>query len=179
MTTVKLQFMGTRFRTPPFVDLVFDAVLANGEAGPLWFLLPSYLREDSGFGEFRVSSVEVFEPPGTGRVRIARFIGSAGFQALRLPSRAEVRIHGLPVSVHGEPPERDAAIPVLMAGEVMIGKEAAERWLPVDVLSGASAEVKEEPGAIVASRDTPDLKEVVVTLSRVRTLAVPMEMRKR
>jgi hypothetical protein len=159
-------------RPPPFVDLRFLAELENTEPRPLWFLFPLYMSGPAEFGRFLASAVEVSEPPGRGRVRIARFLGDGSFQALRLPPGARVRIHDFPLTMIGEPPRGEVAVPVMLAETLQIGDQRAEDWFQLDVSSEREAEVTDEPGSIVASQDTQGARAVPVTASGARTLTV-------
>ena len=102
MSEVKLQFMEFGLRPPPFFDLLFQADIENPGAQPHWVLFPLYLDRSSGFGQLLASAVEIFELPGKGLLRIARFLGDGSFQAMRLPPQARVRIHEFPITLIGD-----------------------------------------------------------------------------
>lgn len=178
MSEVRMQFQRVRLRPPPFSDLVFILELENTEPAPLWVLLPLYLRPPSEFDRFLASAVEISEPPGTGRVRIARFLGNDSFQALRLPPGARVRIHDFAVSILGTVPEGEVTVPLVLARDLSIGAQRAEDWFPIDLTSETQAEVTDEPGAIVASQDTPGAQPVAVTPSGARTVVVRVPLRR-
>jgi len=177
MNEVKLSFVKFGLRPPPFTDLLFQADLQNRDTRPHWFLFPLYLSQPSEFGRFFASAVEIFELPGKGQLRIARFLGDGSFQAMRLLPDAQVRIHELPITFIGEPPKTEVTVPVILAEQLCIGDQLAEDWFSIDLTSSREAEVTEEPGAIVASQDTPGAKPVSVTPSGVRTLGlrIPIE----
>jgi hypothetical protein len=178
MSTVRLQFQKFGMRPPPFVDLLFQADLQNTSVQPLWFLLPLYLDESSDFQLLLASAVEIFDLPGTGRVRIARFLGNGDFQLMRLPPGARVRIHEFPITFVGEPPRTEIVIPALLAERLNIGEHPADEWLPVDLTSMLEAEVTEEPGAIIASKDTPGARPVAVTLVGTEFIRLQVPLKK-
>ncbi len=178
MSEIKLHFIKFGLRPPPFIDLLFQADIANPGMRPHWFLFPLYLDQSSEFGQFLASAVEIFELPGKGQLRIARVLGDGSFQAMRLPPNAKVRIHEFPITLIGEPPKTEITVPVILAERLNIGDQRAEDWFPVDLTSSREAEVTEEPGAIVASQDTPGSRPVSVTPSGVRTLALRVRLKK-
>jgi len=177
VSSVKLQFQKTGLRPPPFVDLLFTAELKNTNAHSLWFLFPLYMDETSEFGQFLASAVEISELPGRGRLRVARFLGNASFQVMRLPPGAEVRVHDFPIVYIGEPPKDELTVPVILAEHLSIGVQNAEDWFPIDLTSTPQAEVDEDPGAIVASQDTPGAKPVSVTASGTQSLKLCIRLR--
>lgn len=178
MNEINLQFLGFGLRPPPFIDLLFQADIENISASPVWFLFPLYLDQPAQFGRFLASAVEIFELPGKGQLRIARFLGDCSFQAMRLSPSARVRIHDLPITLIGEPPKTEITVPVILAGNLSIGDQRAEDWFQLDLTSSREAEVTEEPGAIVASQDTPGAKPVPVTLSDERTMRFSIPLKK-
>jgi hypothetical protein len=159
------------------VDLLFQADLENAHTQAMWFLFPLFLDESSEFGQFLASAVEIFDLPGKGQLRIARFLGNGSFQVMRLPPQARVRIHQFPITFIGEPPKTEIAVPVVLAERLSIGDQPAEEWFPVDLTSTREVEVTEEPGAIVASKDTPGARPIPVTLfaTQMLTLHVPFK----
>jgi hypothetical protein len=177
MSEITLRFRRYGMRPPPLADLLFDVVLHNEDTSAVWFVLPMFLGPIPEFEHLVASSVEVFELPGEGIVRIARFLGGGSFQTLRLPAGATVRISGLPITVAGRPPRADITVPVILARQLKLGTHTADEWLPVDVTSAKEAKVTEDPGAIVASKDTQDGKALPVTLSGARTLSVRVELK--
>jgi len=103
----EIEFREMRLRKPPLAELYFDIRLRNDGAAARWFLLPSNLlgSATTSIGEKGgVDTLEVFAPRGRGRVIIGHFLGTGGFQALRLPPHAEVRLRRFPISYWGEPP---------------------------------------------------------------------------
>jgi hypothetical protein len=170
VSSMKLRFQKASLRPPPFVDLLFEAELENTNGCSLWFLFPLYMDESLEFGHFLASAVEISEPPGRGQLRLARFLGNGSFQVVRLPPGAHVRVHELPITYIGEPPRKELNVPVILAEQLRIGDQNAEDWFPIDLTSTPQAEVTDEPGAIVASQDTPGAKPVSVTLSGTQAL---------
>lgn len=163
-------------RPPPFVDLMFQADLENPGTLPTWFLFPLYLDESLKFGELFASAVEVSELRGMGWLRIASFLGDGSFQAMRLPAGARLRITEFPITFIGEPPQ-EILVPVVLAEQLKIGDQPAEEWLPVELTSTREAQVTNEPGAIIASKDTPGVRPVPVTALRTKTLTLRISLK--
>jgi len=129
-----------------------------------------------------VDTLEVFAPRGQGRVIIGHFLGTGGFQALRLPPHAEVRLRRFPISYWGEPPAH-LRIEVAIAKTLTIGGEKAEGWFGGDPLSSVRADIAEDATALsrmLRSKRTPDNKEVVTALEEDRRihLMVSLERKK-
>lgn len=175
MSSVQLRFQKFGLRPPPFVDLLFQADLENTHTQAMWFLFPLYLDASSELGPLLASAVEISELPGKGQLRIARFLGNGSFQVMRLPPRARVRIHEFPITFIDEPPKTEIAVPVVLAERLSIGEQPAEEWFPVDLTSTLEADATDEPGAIIASKDTPGARPIPVTPfgTRMLTLRVP------
>jgi hypothetical protein len=114
---------------------------------------------------------------GKGQLRIARFAGNGSFQATRLSPNARVSIRELPITLIGEPPTQ-ITLPVMLAEQLKIGDQLAENWLPVDLTSSREADVTEEPGAIVATKETPGAQAVPVTPSGSQILTLRVLLRK-
>lgn len=178
MSEVKLKFLRFGLRPPPFIDLLFQADVVNTEARPLWLLFPLYLDQPPEPQPLLASSAEIFELRGKGQLRIARFMGNGSFQATRLSPNARVRVREFPITLIGEPPTQ-ITLPVMLAEQLKIGDQGAENWLPIDLTSSREADVTEEPGAIVATKETPGAQPVPVTPSGTRTLSLRVPLGKR
>jgi hypothetical protein len=164
-------------RPPPFIDLVTELELVNSSDVIQWFFLPTYLDPQSPFDELQASSAEIYQLPGSGPVRIARFLGANSFQALRLPPHGRILVHDFPITYMGEPPRRGTVqVPVKRADGWRIGGQTAEEWLPVDVTSAANAEVTEEPGAIIASKENLGGAALPVTLIGASQWTLPLKL---
>src|SRR5205807_9528699 len=138
-----------RVGRPPLAYLSFDVVLRNDRKSPRWFLLPSNLGSGHApIGEKGgVDNLEVYAPRGKGRVRLGRFLGTGGFQALLLPPHAEIRLRLFPISYWGETPER-LRIEVVIARTFSIGGERAEKWFGSQPLSSVKADITENAKSI-------------------------------
>jgi hypothetical protein len=174
---VKLQFQRFGHRPPPFLDLLFRAEIENPHERPMWFLFPLIMEEPMEFDELLASAVEISEFSGKGFLRVARFLGDRSFQAMRLSPQASVRIDEFTVTFMGDLQKAEVAVPVIVTECLMIGEQNAESWFPVDLTSASHVEVVEEPGAIVASKDTPMAKAVPVNIgnSRILKLTIPLK----
>jgi hypothetical protein len=176
----EMKFREMHFRKPPLVELIFDVVLRNDRAQPRWFLLPSNLGPGhSPIGEKGgIDTLEVFAPRGKGRVRLGRFLGTGGFNALFLPPHAEVRLRRFPISYWGEPPA-NLEIEIVIARRLTIGGEAAESWFGRNPLSSATADISEEaesPMRISHSRRTPGNKEVAPVIEADRRFQIQVSL---
>ena len=179
MSEVTLTFRSFGDRPPPFTDLLFDVAIVNTETTALWFLLPLYLDARAELGPLLVSSVEISELSGSGRVRVARFLGGGSFQALRLAAGVRVTIRDLPITLSDKPPASELAVPLLSAQGLRIGDQPAEDWFTVDLLSSSNADITFAPGAIVASQDTPGVRAIPVAMSGVQARALCVRLSKR
>ena len=181
----EIEFREMRLRKPPLAELYFDIRLRNDGAAARWFLLPSNLlgSATTSIGEKGgVDTLEVFAPRGRGRVIIGHFLGTGGFQALRLAPHAEVRLRRLRISYWGNPPDH-LRIEVVIAKTLTIGGEKAEEWLGSDPSSSVRADIAEDATALSRmsrSKRTPDNKEVVTTIEGDRRLylLVSLEQKK-
>jgi len=173
---VEIEFAGLRHRTPPFASVFLNVVLRNDAADYRWFLLPLFLHSETASEPLSTGAVEVFAARGNGRVLICRFLGSGPFQALRLPPKAEVRIRRMTFSWFGDLPRRPVSARVIVASGLAIGHQTALEWLPVDPTCDVKADVTEEPGEIVASRDAADHKEVTATPNVVDSFEISVEI---
>jgi hypothetical protein len=106
----------------------------------------------------------VFLLPGKGKVVIGKFMGTGGFQTLRLPANAEVTLQNLTISFWGDVPKDALVIDIVVADGLIIGGESPEIWFGRDPLCDALANVNAGQPQIVHSRHTTDHREVNVTL---------------
>ena len=140
----EIKFREMHFRKPPLVELIFDVVLRNDSKSPGWFLLPSRFGPGQGsLGEGGVDTLEVFAPRGKGRVRIGRFLGTGGFQALLLPPGAEIHLRRFPISYWGELPA-NLDIEIVIARRLTIGGETAKSRFGRNPMSSVTADISEE-----------------------------------
>ena len=171
---VEIKFREMRFGKPPLVELYFDVTLRNDGADPRWFLLPKSLSPEttSIAAKGGVDALEVFGPQGTGHVAIGRFYGTGGFQALLLPSGAEVRLRLLPISYWGDLP-KSVQVEILIAKQLTIGGENAEVWFGENPASSVRADIAERADGsarMLHSRHTSDNKEVPTVFEEDRRL---------
>ncbi|MFP4124872.1 hypothetical protein [Coleofasciculus sp.] len=162
--SVEIKFIERRFRRPPIVDLLMDVTLRNHHAQPCWFLLPATLDSSSPLGQGSVNSVEVFELGGQGRVVVGRFLGTANFQAFLLPAGAELKLRGLPISLWEEEIVNGVEIEAVVASQLTVDSEPAQTWFGINPISDLKAEVSEDQIRRLASRSTPNLEEVPVSV---------------
>ncbi len=181
----RITFQDMRVGRPPLVYLSFDVLIRNDRKSPRWFLLPSNLGPGhASIGEKGgVDTLEVFAPRGKGRVIVGRFLGTGGFQAMLLPAGAKVRLRRFPISYWGEPPA-NLQIEVVIARQLTIGGERAERWFALNPMSSVTADIAEEAESSTTqsrSKRTHDNKEVapVITVDRKLQLEVPLEQKQR
>jgi hypothetical protein len=176
---VEIKFREMHFGKPPLVYLYFDVTLRNHRPEPRWFLLPNNLPE-SATGSVRggVNGVEVFAPHGEGRVVLGHFLGTGGFQALLLPSGAEVRLRLFPISFWGDLPAR-LQVEVVLAKRLRIGDEDAGAWFGVNPVSSIKADIAESPEhwtRSISSRSTPDNKEVATLIEEDRRIKLQVSL---
>jgi hypothetical protein len=179
----EIKFREMHFRKPPLVELVFDVVLRNDRKSPRWFLLPSNLGPGHApVGEKGgVDTLEVFAPRGKGRVRLGRFLGTDGFNALLLSPHAEIRLRHFPISYWGELPA-NLEIQIVIARRLTIGGEAAESWFGRNPMSSVTADISEEAESVMRithSRHTPGNKEVAPTIEAERRFRIQVSLEQR
>lgn len=160
----EITFREMRLRKPPLAELYFDITLHNYQAGPRWVLLPSNLGSGTSalLAKGGVDTVEVFAPRGSGRVIVGHFLGTGGFYALLLPTRAEVRLQMFPISYWGDPPAQ-LQVEVVTAQSLTISGEPAAAWFGLNPTCSARAAIAESvlsPARMIGSRHSPDRKEV-------------------
>lgn len=172
---VELEFTGRRYQRPPGATLYFDVTLRNEDTAGRWFLLPARLRFLGSQASVGVSGIEVFALPGEGRVVLGRFYGTAGFQTVYLPAGAKVTIRQFEISVAGQPPER-APLEIVIAGGLRIGDEGAESWFGMDPTCDVEADVSRDQARMIASRHTPDLREVPVAVVEEQRLTLQVDI---
>jgi hypothetical protein len=177
----EITFQEMRYGRPPLLYLFFDVVLRNDRRSPRWFLLPSNLGPGHGLiGEKGgVDTLQVFTPRGNGQVIIGRFLGTGGFQALLLPPRAEVRLRRFPISFWGEIPA-NLQIEIVIASQLTIGDETAERWFGVKALSSARADISEDAESVkrlVHTKRSRDNKEVLPLIEEDQRLHLSVSLK--
>jgi hypothetical protein len=176
----EIKFREMRVGRPTLAYLFFDVVLRNDRKSPRWFLLPSNLGSGHApVGEKGgVDNLEVFAPRGKGRVRIGRFLGTGGFQALLLPPGAEIRLRRFPSSYWGELPA-NLEIEIVIARRLTIGSEAAENWFGRNPMTSVTADISEEaesPMRISHTQRTPDNKEVAPAIEADRRFQIQVSL---
>lgn len=180
---MEIKFREMRFGRPPLVYLSFDVLLRNNEKSPRWFLLPSNLGSGhAAIGEKGgVDTLEVFSPRGKGRVVVGRFLGTGGFNALLLPSRAEVRLRLFPISYWGDPPD-NLQIEIMIAKQLTIGGDKAENWFGQSPMSSVKADITEDVENTMRMRTaklTSDNKEVAPVIEEARRLSQQVSLEKK
>jgi hypothetical protein len=176
----EIMFRDMHLGKPPLVELYFDVVLRNDRSESRWFLLPSNLDPESAAigAKGGVDGVEVFAPHGTGRVIIGHFLGRGGFNALRLPARAQVRMRMFPISYWGDLPDH-LQIEVVAAKHLTIGGELAESWFGVNPMSRARADIAESslnPRRVLRAKHTPDNREAPTLIEADRRFEVTVQL---
>ncbi len=178
----EIKFKELHFRKPPLVEMVFDVTLRNSQPEPRWFLLPTNIHPKKKWTptEGGVDALEVFAPQGTGRVFLARFLGTGGFQSLLLPAHSEIRLRQLPISYWGDPPN-DLRIPILVVRDFKIGNAPSETWFTADPTCSTSADISEMitgRTSMLSSHHTPDGKEVPTAIDEERRFELNVSINK-
>ena len=176
----EIEFREMRFRKPPLVEIYFDLTLRNNQSEARWFLLPSNLSPTSqSIGEKGgVDALEIFTPRGQGRVVIGHFLGTGGFQAMRLPAHAQVRLRRFPISFWGEPPGQ-LSVEVTIARELSIGGENAVLWFGGSPLSSARVDIAEDAlssSRLTRSRHQVENHELATKIEVDRRLRIPVSL---
>lgn len=172
---VEMTLAGKHYGRPPLVKLSLDVTLRNHGAQPRWFILPNAVAIPPPPVKTGVDGVQVYALSGRGRVVVARFSGTGGFQALLLPADAEVRMRQVPVSFWGHLPERSLPVEVITARRIQVNAEPVEDWVGPDFLSDAKADVSEEGRKRIHSRDAPGSQEVPVSVEQDQRIAVQVK----
>jgi hypothetical protein len=174
---LELRFIEAHHRRPPFVDLLFDAILRNHSGAPLWALIPTYLDEVK-LTNAKAASAEVLSYRGRGRLIAARFNGSGGFYAILLEPGAKVVIRRLPVSSAGDPGDT-VTLQSAIAKWIELEGQRAESWLPAPFAPAGSAEVEASSLVAESAKDTTGHREALVTLHGAQFFEQDVLWRKR
>ena len=164
---INMKNVGERPRKPPMFDLLFDVMLRNDEAYPLWVLLPSKISAQAAPTTAGVNGVETFRYSGTGHVVTGKFLGTGGFQAIQLPAHGHITVRGLSITYIGVPPHETISLEVRCGRQLTIGGEPASAWIMradgTDTKADTYAD-KAEKQERLGSRYTPDMEEVTAAL---------------
>jgi len=172
---VEMTIVGKHYARPPLIKISLDVTLRNRSEQPRWFILPRAVAVPALPVKTGVDGVQVYALSGRGRVVVARFRGTGGFQALLLPADAEVRMRQVPVSFWGHLPERSLPVEVITARRIQVNAEPVEDWVGPDFLSDAKADVSEEGRKRIHSRDAPGSQEVPVSVEQDQRIAVQVK----
>ena len=172
-----------RFRKPPLAELYFDVTLHNDRAAPRWFLLPSNLGPGRALigKKGGVDALEAFAAHGKGRVIVGHFLGTGGFHAIFLAPRSEVRLRVFPISYWGDPPA-NLPIEIVIARQLTIGGERAEKWFGKDPMSSVTADIIENAEDVMRmtqSRRAPDNKEVPIVIEEDRRVQLQVSLERK
>lgn len=164
VTAIEMKHVGIHRIHPPLAELKFDFALRNDADRARWFLLPR--TYDAAARPLDSSSwgVEAYSLIGKGSVSLGEFGGVPGFQAVKLPARAQVTLHNIKVIMGGTLPTGPLHFEAVISDQVSIGGEPIEAWFESDPLSDATADVSRDNAKKLGSRQTPDLKDVPVAL---------------
>lgn len=174
--TVEMTLVGVRYGRPPLVKLSLDVTLRNHGAQPRWFILPNAAAIPPPPVKTGVDGAQVYALSGRGRVVVARFSGTGGFQALLLPADAEVRMRQVPVLFWGHLSERSLPVEVITARRLQINAEPVEARVGPGFLSDAKADASEEDRKRIHSRDTPGSKEVPVSVEQDQRITIQVQL---
>lgn len=168
---VEMKLSGQRRGRPPQLKLEMDVVLRNTEAQARWFVLPKDLPNPIGRG-----GVDVVEAYGYGKdkVVVGRFLGSGGFQAVLVPAGGVVKLRRVPLSFWGDLPDKPLPVEVLIASDIKIGGEPAQKWFGSDPTSSKQAEG--EGAELLGSHKSPDGKERPVVITEVRRATIELSL---
>lgn len=174
---VEIRFSDKFLQRPPLVTLFFTVKLRNDHAKPVWFILPSKLNLPTEPLKNGVDGVEVFQLKGQGLVIVGKFQGTGGFQALRLPPKAEITLQRFPIAFWGTLSQERISIPVILAQTLNIGGEPAQAWFGNDPLSDHRATVSFAQATTLSNRYTNDRSEVPVSVTGERHIKLEVELR--
>jgi hypothetical protein len=176
---VGMTLVGRRRGRPPVVILLFDLTLHNQSVDPRWFALPAWIDSPWKPRKGGVDGIEVFSAPGKQPVVLGRFLGTGRFQALRLAGGARVQLRRFSISFWEEEPAKGAlAVELVIARRITVGGEPAEAWFGVDPMIEDGAEGIADEAAIIAARQTPDHKEVAVSMEEDSRVTVWVDVTK-
>ena len=167
-----MQYCTMKPGRPPLKYLSFNVTVRNDADRPQWFLFPASLYEkpQGAPANAGINAVELFTDPEH-KVKLVNFMGTmklqpegaGGFKGVLLPPKAAVTIHGFGISFWGEP--ASLRMRVVVANKIMIDGEELSHWLGTDLVSAASADVKDLERAR-AAKSTPDSRELAVQIDR-------------
>jgi hypothetical protein len=159
---MEITLVNMRYRRPPLVELSLDVLLYNRFAETRWFILPSNIGGSQGGG---IDGVRVYQIKGKGRVVMAEFYGTGGFQAILLPPDATVKLKNLPINYWKKAiPGKKIQIDGIVAKQVMIGGEPIQNWFEQNPISDLHADVDMIKKKQITRRTTKDNSEVPVEI---------------
>jgi len=156
---------------PPLHRLSLDFELYNAAAEPRWFLLPHVM----GGHRTKGGGVDTLEIVALGpKSVLGRFLGTGGFQAVRLAPGAVLKLRNVSVSHWGEPPS-PLPVEVAVAREIRLGGKPAASWFRMDPTSqGGEADAK---GQLLGSHKSQSGDEVKLELVDVQRFTVQVPLR--
>ena len=177
----EVKFVSMRFGKPPLVYLTFDLRLRNDSDSQRWFLIPSNLgpgHEPIG-SKGGIDALETFSLSGKGRIKLGRFLGTGGFNAILLSPHADVRLRRFPISYWGELPE-SLPLEIVIVKSLKIGNESAESWFGRDRSSSREVDIPSDAGSIQRmgrTKHTPDNKEIVPVIDPERRVELQVSLK--
>jgi hypothetical protein len=159
---MEITLVNMRYRRPPLVELFLDVLLHNRFAEARWFILP---RNIGGSQRGGIDGVKVYQIKGQGRIVIAEFYGTGGFQAILLPPDATVKLKNLSINYWEKViPGKKIQIDGIVAKQVIIGGEPIRNWFEQNPISDLHANVDMIKKEQITRRTTKDNREVPVEI---------------
>lgn len=143
--TFAAELVHRQYRKPPLVNLTFDVTLSNTSSEPRWFVFPDSLGRSNVPGG-GVDSLEAYALSGKpGNAKLGDFMGTGGFEAVRAPAHARLKLHKIVVTArhrggHVGPIEFD----VIVARSILIDGKPAQAWFDADPTLPVSGELSRE-----------------------------------
>jgi hypothetical protein len=158
---VRAMLVGERPRRPPLTQLLVDLSIANGDAAPLWAIIPSNLPAatdaNGGVNHFDQRTATA----NGGRVVVARLLGRGGGYALRLAPGAQVTLRHLEIGWwRRATTPSDLAFEVRLAATVTIGGQPLASWFDGEPTISGITEIDMQVAPQTHSRTAPDGREL-------------------
>lgn len=166
---------GLRRGRPPKRDLILDVQVTNPFAEPRWCVMgPDCTGASPPRGTWRVEvSAYAGHDDQLGPVLVGRFFGTWSAHVLLLSPKAQVRLRHLTITSWDD--ADTLPFGVSLAREINLGGEPIGSWFPQGTEPVGTADVG-RPVDLVHAHQTPDLKELAVTLQDVSARLVTIEL---
>ncbi len=162
---ITAKILGEKPGRPPLSYYSLEVKIHNPSKDARWYVLPSKLPPPKS-----AVGVDTMEPRESKDVMLARFLGTAGFYAVKVAGGATLTITKLELQVWGD--AQPSEYPVQVVADIQIGGKSIATWFDHDPTAKGTT-IDAAATSAGKAKKTPDGKEVPVVISG-DTLAVPL-----